>query len=90
MPHDRCPTLFGHLLAIGKWSGTCNDAWAVSTTPSMPLHAAAEPQTGGVLHVEIGDAESVCLDEVTARLDEVAHQGREGLLGRVGVADFDL
>jgi hypothetical protein len=24
-------------------------------------------------HVEIGDAEGVCLDEVTARLDEVAH-----------------
>jgi hypothetical protein len=42
------------------------------------------------LHVEIGDAEGVGLDEVAARLDEVAHQGREGLLGRIGVADLDL
>jgi hypothetical protein len=30
------------------------------------------------------------LDEVAAWLDEVAHQGREGLLGRIGVADLDL
>src|SRR5438445_7575614 len=43
-----------------------------------------------VSHVEIGDVQRVCLDEVAARLDEIAHQGGEGLLGRVGVADLDL
>src|ERR1051326_363440 len=31
----------------------------------------------GSSHVEIGDVERVGLDEVAARLDEVAHQGRE-------------
>src|SRR6202022_4933551 len=43
-----------------------------------------------VSHVEVGDGERVCLDKVAARLDEIAHQGRESLLGRVGVADLDL
>ena len=42
------------------------------------------------LYVEIGDGKCVGLDEVAARLDEVAHQGREGFLGRVGVVDLDL
>jgi hypothetical protein len=44
----------------------------------------------GGLHVEVGDIEGVGLDEIAAGLDEVAHQGREGLLGRVGVVDLDL
>ena len=34
--------------------------------------------------------ERVGLDEFAARLDEVAHQGREGFLGEVGVADPHL
>ena len=42
------------------------------------------------LYIQVGDTEGVGLDEVAARLDEVAHQGREGFLGRVGVADLDL
>src|SRR5438876_5276137 len=41
-------------------------------------------------NVEIGDAEGVGLDEVAARLDEVAHQGREGFLGGILMADPDL
>jgi hypothetical protein len=48
------------------------------------------PQHRRGLDVQIGDTEGVGLDEVAAGLDEVAHQGREGLLGRVGVADLDL
>src|SRR5215471_256798 len=42
------------------------------------------------LDVEIGDAEGVGLDKVAAGLDEITHKGREGLLGRIGVADLDL
>jgi hypothetical protein len=42
------------------------------------------------LHIQVGDAEGVGLDEVAAGFDQVAHQGREGFLGRVGVADLDL
>src|ERR1700730_15683290 len=38
------------------------------------------------LDVEIGHRQGVCLYEVAARLDEIAHQGREDLLGAVGVA----
>jgi uncharacterized ferredoxin-like protein len=36
----------------------------------------------GWLDVEVADVERVDLDELATRLDEVAHQGREDLLGR--------
>src|SRR5262245_51015169 len=42
------------------------------------------------LDVEIGDVERVLLDEVAARLDDIAHQSGEDLVGDVGVLDLDL
>src|SRR5712672_1869973 len=63
------------------------------TSPRQTLIGSGEKTRGrseSVSHVKVGNGERVCLDEVAARLDEVAHQGGEGLLGRVGVADLDL
>src|SRR3954467_2008 len=41
------------------------------------------------LDVEIGDAEGIVLDELAARLDDIAHQAGENLVGDVGLSDFD-
>src|SRR5262245_45115029 len=41
------------------------------------------------LHVEIGDRQRVFLNELAARLDLVAHQPREQLVGVGGVVDLD-
>ena len=41
------------------------------------------------LNVEIGNGESVLLDEVAARLDEVAHQGRKCFFGDIFVVNLD-
>ena len=43
----------------------------------------------GSSDVEVGDAERIVLDELAARLDDVAHQPREDLVGDVGLRDFD-
>src|SRR5688572_18169626 len=40
-------------------------------------------------NVEVRDAERVLLDELAARLDDVAHQTGENLIGDIGLADFD-
>src|SRR6516225_4262288 len=58
--------------------------------PDQPWPDPAARAYRRALHVEIGDAEGVGLDEVPPGLDEIAHQGREGLLGRIGMADLDL
>src|SRR5215218_5133079 len=41
------------------------------------------------LDVEIGDAQSIVLDELAAGLDDVAHQAREDLVGDVRLGDLD-
>src|SRR4051794_26700581 len=41
------------------------------------------------LHVEVGDAQRIVLDELAARLDHVAHQAREYLVGHIGLSDLD-
>ncbi len=57
------------------------------TKPERP----AVPAAGsGYLHVEIDHLQRVALDEVAARLDDVAHQRRENLVGLVGMVDPDL
>ena len=43
----------------------------------------------GHLDVQIGDAERVFLDELAARLHDVAHQAREDFVGNVGLIDYD-
>ena len=42
------------------------------------------------LHVQIGDVQRIFLDELAARLDDVAHQPGEDLVGDVGLGDLDL
>src|SRR5690242_4160731 len=57
----------------------------VTTIARYPTAASAGPSD-----IQVGDIERVLLDEVAAGLDEIAHQGREGFLGEVGMADADL
>ena len=57
---------------------------AAALTPA-PIAVAAE----WFLDVEVGDAQRIVLDELAARLDHVAHQPREDLVGDVGLRDFD-
>src|SRR5438270_4102362 len=64
-----------------------NDRSRVSS-PWQP--AVSKPPNRRASHVEVGDGEGVGLDEFAARLDEIAHQGREGFLGEVFVADPHL
>lgn len=40
--------------------------------------------------VEVRDLERVRLNEFAARLDDIAHQGREQAAGFLGVVDLDL
>jgi len=42
------------------------------------------------LHIKIGDAERVFLDEFAAGLDDIAHQLDENILGVVAFLDLDL
>src|SRR5687767_14374757 len=39
--------------------------------------------------VQVGDVEGVLLDKLSARLDDVAHEAGEDLVGDVGLGDFD-
>src|SRR5258707_10669732 len=64
-----------------------NDRSRVSS-PWQP--AVSKPPNRRASHGEIGDGERVGLDKFAARLDEIAHQGREGFLGEVFVADPHL
>ena len=63
------------------------------TRPSQRLPPAA-PRLSASLrrpsHVQVGDRERVLLDELAARLDDVAHQAREDLVGLAEVADLHL
>src|SRR4249919_3908767 len=43
----------------------------------------------GSSNVEVGDGEGILLDELTARLDHVAHQPGEDLVGDIGLVGFD-
>jgi len=50
----------------------------------------AWPETpGAASYVEISDVERILLDELAARLDDVAHQPGEDLVGNVGLGDLD-
>src|SRR6185295_3277694 len=40
--------------------------------------------------VKVGDRQGVALDELTARLDDIAHQPREDLVGLAEIADLHL
>jgi len=40
-------------------------------------------------NVQIGDAERILLDELAARLDHIAHQAREDLVGDIRLGDLD-
>ncbi len=51
------------------------------------MRAAPDPARSDV---EIADAQRVLLDEFAARLDHVAHQRREDLIGRDRVLDAHL
>src|SRR5438067_6275257 len=58
--------------------------------PRIGLAAASVDALCAYLHIQVSDAEGVGLDEFAAGFDEVAHQGREGLLGVVLMVDPDL
>ena len=65
--------------------------WIAESSPAMTdvrQQATAESQTQ--LDVEIGDLERVRLDELAARLDHVAHQPREDVIGVLALLDLDL
>src|SRR5947207_15076745 len=74
------PTTFQPRLLSSAASPSPNPRDA-PTTSAQPLSAISSCSD-----VEIGDAEGVGLDEFAARLDEVAHQGREGFLGVILIA----
>jgi len=48
-----------------------------------------EPACRGTSHVQIGHVQRIFLDEIAARLDDVAHQASEDLVGEVSLGDFD-
>jgi hypothetical protein len=41
------------------------------------------------LYIQIGDIQGIVLDKFPARLDNIAHQARENLIGHVGLVDLD-
>src|SRR6476620_9677643 len=64
------------------------DDWVWAT--AVPAKAMAARRTIASLDIEIRHLQRIVLDEVAARLDHVAHQGREDLVGLVGMVDLDL
>src|SRR5262245_18138972 len=60
-----------------------------ATPPSAPAER-RPPEPDRALDVQILHAQRVVLDEAAPRLDLVAHQRREDLVGLVGVLDTDL
>src|SRR5262245_52022373 len=94
---SMCLFLAWRCSAAGPYAARVN----VPLGPSAPLHLrfipSPCPSPGGrgnlgadALDVEVLDAERVVLDEAAARLDLVAHQGREDLVCFVGVLDAHL
>src|SRR6185369_15471470 len=61
------------------------DARVMQLLTSSPIAVGAE----WFLDVEVGDAERIVLNELTAGLDDVAHQAGEDLVGDIGLRDFD-
>src|SRR3954470_9306083 len=59
---------------------------------SYLIRACRQSRGGGswASHVQIGDVERIFLDELASRLDDVAHQPGEDLVGDVGLGDLDL
>src|SRR5690606_39818502 len=54
-------------------------------------HLSAHTASGvAASDIEVGDVQRVVLDELAARLDDVAHQAGEDLVGHVGILDLDL
>src|SRR5690349_4700859 len=62
-----------------------------STRESRPvLRRAAFTTFLARLNIEVADVQRVRLDELSARLDLVAHEGREDVVRLVGVLDLHL
>ena len=69
------------------------DQWRARCRSSADLSLARTPSSRGVVHrsrsdVEVAHAERVRFDERAPRLDQLAHQRREDLLGRDRVLDL--
>src|SRR5678816_2781660 len=54
----------------------------VTNAPTLSPH-------GSSSNVEVSDAERVVLNELAPRLDDVAHEPREYLVGDIGLRDLD-
>src|SRR6266478_5922246 len=63
---------------------------AVTWPKAATAYSSVARKAKSALDIEIGHLQRIVLDEVAARLDHVAHQGREDLVGFVGMVDLDL
>src|SRR6185295_6006185 len=68
--------------------GSTAGAWVWATAGPAARRAASRVATS--LDIEVRYLQRIVLDEVAARLDHVAHQGGEDLVGLVGVVYLDL
>src|SRR4029079_12278703 len=80
-------TLAGKASLVPAWAVGAVD-WVCAA--GVPAQAMAARRTMASLDIEIRHLESIVLNEVAARLDDVAHQGREDLVRLVGMVDLDL